>query len=214
MAKVALPEYMREDRLESRTAWGRCGPFITISRQYGCYGFSLGLLVQIVDPFARQYLGLQGWEPAVALALGGGATLALLIPLGRLGDRMGPRRLLVSGLALCGVVLLLLPLCRHLLLVAVAAALLGTSYALILPAWNKTLLAHTPPGERGVLMGAFMTIEGTGLSVGVAASGHLWELLGPPAPFLLAGTALCLVALAYSVYMPPTLEALQERGQP
>lgn len=43
MAKVALPEYMREDRAGVQTT---CGPFVTISRQFGCYGFSLGLLLQ------------------------------------------------------------------------------------------------------------------------------------------------------------------------
>jgi hypothetical protein len=42
MSKVLLPEYMRETRVHRRTA----GPFLTISRQYGCYGFSLALLLR------------------------------------------------------------------------------------------------------------------------------------------------------------------------
>ena len=45
MAKVSLSEHMREQPTkaveENQPAW----PFVTISRQYGCQGFSLGLLL-------------------------------------------------------------------------------------------------------------------------------------------------------------------------
>lgn len=44
MAKVSLPSYMRERQPSDRQPH-RIGPFITISRQFGCYGFSLGLLL-------------------------------------------------------------------------------------------------------------------------------------------------------------------------
>ena len=48
MAKVALAEYMREKPLAARGRVGMSGPFVTVSRQYGCYGFSLGLLLREV----------------------------------------------------------------------------------------------------------------------------------------------------------------------
>lgn len=41
MAKISLPEYMREGRRKECPT----RPFLTISRQYGCYGYTLGLLV-------------------------------------------------------------------------------------------------------------------------------------------------------------------------
>jgi len=44
MAKVSLSEHMKEDRLEPVEP-EQIGPFVTISRQFGCYGFSLGLLL-------------------------------------------------------------------------------------------------------------------------------------------------------------------------
>jgi hypothetical protein len=43
MAKVTLASYLRE-RPTDRGAQD-VGPFLTISRQFGCYGFSLGLLI-------------------------------------------------------------------------------------------------------------------------------------------------------------------------
>jgi len=45
MAKVSLPENMKEQRKEEEFDPETCGPFLTISRQFGCYGFSLGLLL-------------------------------------------------------------------------------------------------------------------------------------------------------------------------
>jgi hypothetical protein len=45
MAEVSLPKHMREHRVHPKDEPERCGPFITISRQYGCWGFSLGSLL-------------------------------------------------------------------------------------------------------------------------------------------------------------------------
>jgi len=45
MAKVDLADHMRERRTETGEELGNAGPFVTISRQYGCHGFSLGLLL-------------------------------------------------------------------------------------------------------------------------------------------------------------------------
>ena len=46
MAKVSLAKHMREQRVRADVNPDEIGPFITISRQFGCYGFSLGLLLQ------------------------------------------------------------------------------------------------------------------------------------------------------------------------
>jgi hypothetical protein len=45
MAKVSVPDHMQEHRSQPGQDPDACGPFVTISRQFGCYGFSLGLLL-------------------------------------------------------------------------------------------------------------------------------------------------------------------------
>ena len=45
MAKPSLPNHMKERRAEVEVGAEQVGPFLTISRQFGCYGFSLGLLL-------------------------------------------------------------------------------------------------------------------------------------------------------------------------
>ncbi|HUS47302.1 MAG TPA: cytidylate kinase-like family protein [Phycisphaerae bacterium] len=46
MARVSLADHMREHPQLHQAEPAKAGPFVTISRQFGCYGFSLGLLVQ------------------------------------------------------------------------------------------------------------------------------------------------------------------------
>jgi len=50
MAKVSLSDNMQEQPKETAQAKeaANAGPFVTISRQFGCYGFSLGLLLMEV----------------------------------------------------------------------------------------------------------------------------------------------------------------------
>ncbi|HOF17971.1 MAG TPA: cytidylate kinase family protein [Phycisphaerae bacterium] len=45
MAKVSLAAHMKENPAEPDQDEVKAGPFITISRQYGCWGFSLGLML-------------------------------------------------------------------------------------------------------------------------------------------------------------------------
>ena len=45
MAKVSLAEHMKEHLGPQDGDAENSGPFLTISRQFGCYGFSLGLLL-------------------------------------------------------------------------------------------------------------------------------------------------------------------------
>lgn len=44
MARVSLPDHMKEQPPEPE-AQENVGPYLTISRQFGCYGFSLGMLL-------------------------------------------------------------------------------------------------------------------------------------------------------------------------
>ena len=45
MAKVALSEHMQERKAPEEQEIEKAGPFVTISRQFGCWGFSVGLLL-------------------------------------------------------------------------------------------------------------------------------------------------------------------------
>ncbi|MFP4104739.1 MAG: AAA family ATPase [Phycisphaerae bacterium] len=61
MAKVSLSDHMQERRPEPERDPEKCGPFVTISREYGCWGFSLGLLLlEILNEEAEP--GEDSWQ--------------------------------------------------------------------------------------------------------------------------------------------------------
>ena len=45
MAKVDLADHMKERRTAASVEPEECGPFVTVSREYGCHGFNVGLLL-------------------------------------------------------------------------------------------------------------------------------------------------------------------------
>lgn len=159
--------------------------------------FCLGLLVPVIERFASTVRGLTQGEVLALLFGGGGLALVLMAPLGRLADRWDPKLVLVSSLAVAGAAVglfgVVTPFAALLALVGIA----GASYALILPTWNKVLLAHAPEAIRATALSAFMAVEQSGIAAGPVVSGVLWERVGQTAPFLAAGAILVAMACAY-----------------
>ncbi|AJF68648.1 MFS transporter [Streptomyces vietnamensis] len=122
----------------------------------------------------------------------GFGTAAVLSPLGgRIVDRVGPRRALVTLLALSAVALGLIGAAPGSGLLLVAVALGGLPQALANPATNKAILASVPAPRRGavtgakqsgVQLGAFVA----GLPLAVVASAIGWR----GAVWVAAGAAL------------------------
>jgi len=158
---------------------------------------NVGLTMPCFREYAMAELKLGEWGVTKLLLLGGGFTVLLLIPFGHIGDRQGPRRLLLTGLVVSAAALVMLPLFRSLWLVAGAVSLLGVGYALVVPAWNNIVIRHIAEHERALMLSAFMAMELVGMSVGAPLGGALWDNWGRAAPFLFSGTALGLLALLY-----------------
>jgi DHA1 family multidrug resistance protein-like MFS transporter len=158
---------------------------------------TLGLLLPVINAFAGQYLGAVGFRYAELLALGGGTAVVLMVPLGRLADRLGARQPLAVGLLLAAVGLVALGLSRNFWAAVGLAGLIGGAYALILPAWNNFLASVVPRQVRGALWGLFMTVEGLGLTVGPVLGAKAWDLWRPTGPFFLAAGVLLAMGVFY-----------------
>lgn len=76
-----------------------------------------------------------------------------LIPAGKLVDRIGTTVFLNIGFLLAAFSLALFSQVRWLPLAFIAVALVGISYALILPAWNAFLAKQVPKGNEGLCGG-------------------------------------------------------------
>lgn len=159
--------------------------------------FAVALLMPVLSLYTRVVLHLSGALYSGVLVAGGACTVALLIPAGKLVDRHGPRRFLVTGFLVAGSGLALYPLYHTVTSTFVTVVLLGISYAFILPAWNAVLDRSIDPDKKGALWGVFMTVEGFGSTIGPYLGGVVWDKVSPQAPFWVSGGVILVMGLLY-----------------
>ncbi|SET48447.1 MFS transporter [Paenibacillus sp. NFR01] len=155
--------------------------------------FAIGLMTPVVTLFARNELHVTPIQFNLLLIAGGGITVLTLIPAGKLVDRIGTKTFLNIGFLLGAGSLAFFSQVRQLPLVFIAVALVGISYALILPAWNAFVAKQVPKGERGTVWGLFLTLQGSGMVFGPILSGRLWDSVSHSAPFIASGTVMVLL---------------------
>ena len=155
--------------------------------------FAIGLMTPVVTLFARSELHVTPNQFSLLLIAGGGITVLTLIPAGKWVDRIGTTAFLNTGFLLAAVSLALFSQVRWLPLAFVSVALVGISYAFILPAWNAFLAKQIPKGERGTVWGLFLTLQGSGMVAGPVISGKLWDTVGHGVPFLASAVVMLLL---------------------
>ncbi|MEK4187781.1 MFS transporter [Paenibacillus sp. FSL L8-0494] len=155
--------------------------------------FAIGLMTPVVTLFARTELHVSPNQFSLLLIAGGGITVLALIPAGKLVDRIGTTVFLNIGFLLAAFSLAFFSQVRWLPLAFIAVALVGISYALILPAWNAFLAKQVPKGERGTVWGLFLTLQGSGMVAGPVLSGRLWDHVGHGVPFLASAIVMLLL---------------------
>ena len=146
-----------------------------------------GVLIPIIVPYLLTVRGLDERELLVLMVLVMGTGLLLLAPAGRIGDRLGRRLTYGLGLGTVALLLIAVPFCRPLWLLALDFLGIGIGYAFVLPAWNSILLRLLPEDVRGAGLGILMTVEGMGGVIGPLVGGLLWQIANPSAPFFLSG---------------------------
>jgi MFS family permease len=159
--------------------------------------FSLGMLAPVLERYCTVCRSLSEWQVSTLMVGGGGLAVALMIPMGRLTDRFGKRRLLIAGLVIGGTAILSFPLIVSLPALVALVGVAGAAYAVVLPAWNAVLLRHVPADKRALMISSFMALEQCGMAMGPTVSGLLWEHVGRSVPFLTSGSIVLLVAIAY-----------------
>ena len=170
---------------------------------------SLGMLIPNLLPYATGTIGLSEAQYSFLLLIGGAFVVLFMIPVGHMADKFGSRGFLTAGFSLAALTLFILVRFGNTSNIWFIVGFVGLSYALIQPAWNALLAGSIPPGQRGVLMGLFMSVEGFGFAIGPLVGGYLGTInaelgilgkTGAATPFYVSSVLLMIMALVYLFY--------------
>lgn len=133
---------------------------------------------------------------------------ALSGPAGALSDRVGRRRLIVSGWLVYGVLYLGFALAQAAWQIWLLYGLYGVYYATVEGTARAYVADIVQPAQRGIAYGAYNAAVGVAALPASLIAGVLWqgigswEGFGPAAPFL-AGAALAFIAVLLFVFWLP-----------
>jgi len=126
------------------------------------------------------------------------SSAVFLLPLGRLADIRGRRKVYLLGTVLYALVTLVVPLSPSVYVVIILRILQGVSAAMIFGTGMAILSAVYPPQKRGKALGYSVSVTYLGLSVGPVVGGIMNTYLGWGSIFYL--TAFLGMAAAIGIY--------------
>lgn len=127
-------------------------------------------------------------------------NLLLLIPIGRLSDRLGRKALIVAGLAISFVGLCGMAYSSTLVQLGIFMAMGGIGRSATNPSMLALLSDITPASLQGRVQGFYVICDDAGFVLGPALGGLVWEAWGAGPTFLMyAGPALigCVAAAVF-----------------
>ena len=119
-------------------------------------------------------------------------------PVGRLSDRMPPRKLLMAGIAFLVAADVVLALATHLVALGAGVVLWGLHMGFTQGLLAALVAQHAPPERRGTAFGLFNLAMGITMLIASALAGALWQFVGPAWTFW-AGASFALAAGAVTL---------------
>jgi MFS family permease len=131
------------------------------------------LFVGIAGPYwvvrAKTVVGLSAYDWGVVLLVAGAFNIAMVIPMGRLIDRLGPRRMILSTALIPPIACFLFPFCTSFPQVLAVIMFLTIYNCVSSPAYSTLLVGHIPSNRRGrvfSLMGQGLAVTYGGVNMG------------------------------------------------
>ncbi|WP_438010735.1 MFS transporter [Sorangium sp. So ce321] len=140
-------------------------------------------LINVAVPLVRRDLGADMGAASWVLAAYSLSVSALLLPFGRLGDRLGKGRVYTAGFGVFGAGSALSALAPTLASLIAARALQGAGAAMLMANGPALTTAAFPPTQRGRALGLQATATYLGLSLGPSIGGWLAQRAGWHAAF-------------------------------
>lgn len=174
-----------------------------------------GTIVNVALPVMRADLHASGTDVEWFVSAYLLAFAATLIAAGRIGDRVGRRRVFLGGVALFGVASLLCGVAQSPGQLIAARALEGVAAGAIAPQVLGSLRAMFSGRERGAAFGLYGAVAGFGVAIGLLAGGLLTDAdvfgWGWRTIFLVNLPIVVVVLVAGAALVPETREETRAR---
>lgn len=177
--------------------WSR--EFVTLWLAMFVAMIGIAMVSPLLPVFVRDELG--GPEIAVALSFSGLAvSMMIFAPIvGRFGDRVGAKPLIVAGLVLYAIGAAGYLVATNWEQVVAFRVLSGVGAASIFPMTLTYVGRLAPPGREGAYVGAFAVSEVLGFGLGPLVGGSIRDAVSSDAAF--ATMALLLAATAFATFL-------------
>jgi len=156
-------------------------------------GSALNLSIPTLETQFQVSAALIGWV-VTAFTL---AVAALSVPMGKIADAKGRRRILITGIISFAVISFICAFAVNIWMMLFLRVLQGIAASMIFATNNAILISVFPGSERGRVLGISTASVYVGLSVGPVVGGFLNGTLGWQSIFVLSGI-IALIALFFA----------------
>ena len=125
----------------------------------------------------------------------------LAIPLGKLSDTMGRKRILVTGYLAFSLVYFGFAFAQSDFVMILIFLLYGVYTAMVTGVERAYISEISRPEFKGTMLGLHSTIVGIALFPASLLAGLLWNYFGPQAPFIFGATLALLAAIVLACFM-------------
>jgi MFS family permease len=130
----------------------------------------------------------------------GAMTVLLLIPFGKISDRMGQLPMLTIAFFVCALSIVPLAFSRSWGQALIPAAIFGAGFGAIIPTWNALFIDAVPHWLHSRAIGLFAAIEDSGTVFGPLIGALSWQYIGYSGPFLMAGMVMLFLSAYFFVW--------------
>jgi DHA1 family multidrug resistance protein-like MFS transporter len=142
--------------------------------------------------------------------LGSAASTATAVYLGRLGDRIGHRRVLLASTLAAGLFCLPQSLVTEAWQLLILQVLAGAAFGGMIPALSALLAGYTQPGEEGSVYGLDNSIRAASRAVAPLMGAGIAHWFGFRTTFVTAGLTYLMVTLLAAWRLPETRDPCTE----
>jgi MFS family permease len=175
-------------------------------------GLQFGVVTPYVQPFANEFKGADQFILGAMVTASALVPLVLGIPMGRISDKIGRKKVIYASIPLVWASYLLLIFAPNQACLVVSGAFQGFFMigGIVVAAMGRELVS---PAQMGLWMGVLGLCRMLFNAISVYGAGLIWDHIGPQYVFV-AIMALDIIRIPLLMKMPETLSSRLEEEQP